>query len=69
MIAIVGRLQTRDWEDKDGNKRRSVEIVAENCYFAGGKKEENGGAKLEELPDDIDGELPFTLGEDEELPL
>ena len=69
MIAIVGRLQTRDWEDKDGNKRRSVEIVAENCYFAGGKKEENSGSKMEELPDDMGGEMPFSLGEDEELPL
>lgn len=68
-ILIQGRLASRDWEDKNGNKRKSIEIVADNIYFCGGKKKENGGAKLEELPDDLDGELPFKLGEDEELPL
>lgn len=68
-ILIQGRLASRDWEDKNGNKRKSIEIVADNIYFCGGKKKENGGAKLEELPDDIGGELPFTLGDDEELPL
>lgn len=68
-ILIQGRLASRDWEDKNGNKRKSIEIVADNIYFCGGKKKENGGAKLEELPDDLGGELPFKLGEDEELPL
>ena len=37
-ILVTGRLQTRDWEDDDGNKRRNVEIVAEQIYFAGGGK-------------------------------
>lgn len=68
-ILIQGRLQSRDWEDKNGNKRKSIEIICDNVYFCGGKKKENGGAKLEELPDDIGGELPFSLGDDEELPL
>lgn len=39
MIVVVGRLQIRDWTDKDGNKRRSAEIVADNVYFGDSKKD------------------------------
>ena len=39
MIVVSGRLQIRNWTDKDGNKRRSAEVVAENCYFAESKKD------------------------------
>lgn len=42
MCAVSGRLQIRNWEDKDGNKRRSAEVVANNVYFTGGKKESGG---------------------------
>jgi len=38
MAAVTGRLQIRDWTDKDGNKRRSAEVVAENIYFTESKK-------------------------------
>ena len=38
MAAVVGKLQIRDWTDKDGNKRRSAEVVAENIYFTESKK-------------------------------
>lgn len=41
-IIVDGRLQIRDWTDKDGNKRRSAEIVAENVYFAGSKRSDSG---------------------------
>ncbi len=37
MIALDGRLQTRAWTDREGGKRVSVEIVAENAYFADSK--------------------------------
>ena len=37
MIAVDGKLQTRSWTDKDGNKRRTVEIVADNAYFGDSK--------------------------------
>lgn len=40
MIVASGRLQIRKWTDKDGNKRQSAEVVAENCYFGDSKKEE-----------------------------
>lgn len=38
MAVVDGRLQLRDWEDKDGNKRRSAEVVANRVYFGEGKK-------------------------------
>ena len=38
MAAVVGRLQIRDWTDKDGNKRRSAEVVADNIYFTESRK-------------------------------
>jgi len=38
MAAVTGRLQIRDWTDKENNKRRSAEVVAENIYFTESKK-------------------------------
>ena len=43
MIVVSGRLQVRSWTDKDGNKRRTAEVVADNVYFGGGKRESEGG--------------------------
>lgn len=40
MIVVSGRLQIRPWVDKDGNKRKTAEIVAENVYFGESKKKE-----------------------------
>ena len=40
MIVVSGRLQIRSWTDKDGNKRRTAEVVADNCYFGDSKREE-----------------------------
>ena len=39
MIVVSGRLQIRSWTDKEGQKRRSAEIVADNVYFGEGKKD------------------------------
>ncbi len=43
MIVVDGRLQIRGWTDKDGNKRRTAEVVADNCYFGDSKREESSG--------------------------
>ena len=40
MILVSGRLQIRAWTDKDGNKRRSAEVVADNVYFGESKREQ-----------------------------
>ena len=42
MIVVSGRLQMRNWTDKDGNKRRSAEIVADNVYFGDSKRDSEG---------------------------
>lgn len=43
MAVVSGRLQIRSWTDKDGNKRRTAEVVADQVYFGDSKKEESGG--------------------------
>ena len=44
MIVVSGRLQIRSWTDKDGNKRRTAEVVADNCYFGDSKRDSEGGS-------------------------
>jgi len=39
MIVVDGRLELRDWNDKDGNKRRSAEVVVNNAYFGDSKRD------------------------------
>ena len=41
MAVVAGRLQSRDWKDKDGNKRTAWEVIADNIYFGGSKREQN----------------------------
>ena len=61
MAVVEGRLQIRDWTDKEGNKRKAAEVVADNVYFGDSKKD--GGTapdfnqNFTEVADD--GELPF----------
>ena len=43
MAVVEGRLQIRDWTDKDGGKRRSAEVVADNVYFGDSKRDGEGG--------------------------
>ena len=44
MIVVSGRLQIRSWTDKEGNKRRSAEVVADNCYFGDSKRDADSGS-------------------------
>ncbi len=61
MAVIEGRLQIREWKDKEGNNRRIAEIVAENIYFGDSKRDSapaNGGFSAVADDDDF-GEIPF----------
>ena len=71
LAVVEGRLQTRSYEDKSGNKRKAVEVVADNVYFADSRKDGDSApppsayeapagkpGEFAELSDD-DGELPF----------
>ena len=44
MIVVDGRLEMRDWNDKDGNKRTSAEVVVANAYFGDSKRDGEGGS-------------------------
>lgn len=57
MAVASGRLQLRDWTDRDGNKRRAAEVVADSVYFADSKKDAGSNTGFKEIEDD--GELPF----------
>lgn len=69
MIGVAGRLQIRNWTDKDGNKRRVAEVVVEHAYFAGGNDStrrtaqvQTQGQPAQDLPvldPDPDDQLPF----------
>ena len=43
MAVVEGRLQIRDWTDKEGGKRRSAEVVADQVYFGDSKRDSDGG--------------------------
>lgn len=53
MVVVEGRLQIRDWVDKDNNKRRSAEVIADNVYFGDSKPKDGSGD---------DGDVPFYGG-------
>lgn len=67
MICVDGSLQTRNYEDKEGNKRTAFEIVAQNVYFADSKKDgasQSGAYQTPKMPDfeevsPDDGDFPF----------
>ena len=42
MAVVEGRLQIREWKDKDGNNRRSAEVIADNIYFGDSKRDGEG---------------------------
>ena len=44
MIVVEGRLEMRDWTDKEGNKRISAEVIVENAYFGDSRREGESGA-------------------------
>ena len=44
MAVVEGRLQIRDWTDKDGNKRRAAEVVADNIYFGDSRRDGDAGS-------------------------
>ena len=50
MAVVSGRLQIRSWTDKDGNKRRTAEVVADNVYFADSKSENAASGTQQAAP-------------------
>ena len=52
MAVVSGRLQIRSWTDKDGNKRRSAEVVADNIYFGDSKRDSSSAPAPAPAQDD-----------------
>ena len=50
MAVVTGRLQIRNWTDKEGNKRRSAEVVADNVYFGDSKRDGAAPGGFDQTP-------------------
>jgi len=66
-VAIDGRLEWREWQDKEGNKRQSVEIIADSVQFLGGRDDAGGGQSngftpRSDVPANTDDFQPVTSG-------
>lgn len=65
LVAVKGRLETRGYEDKNGNKRKAFEVIAENVYFAEKKREDDTTSYTPSVRNDFsevatpDDDLPF----------
>lgn len=70
MAIVEGKLQTRTWSDKNGDKRKSVEVIVDSAYFGDSKRDGTSQGCSYGVPscesrsefaeiDDVDGELPF----------
>ena len=72
MAVVEGRLQVRDYTDREGNKRRAVEIVADSIYFCGSREQSarpsEGNADESSCPPDQSGEYAELDDDDGKLP-
>ena len=75
MAVVSGRLQIRNWTDKDGGKRRSAEVIAGSVYFGDSKRDGAQGAAGGTVPQDAYAEIPALspeeleeLADDSQLP-
>ncbi len=67
MAIVVGRLQIRNWNDKEGNKRKTAEVVAENVYF-GDSKNDSAQSNAPASNDYSANNFDMLEGEDSGLP-
>lgn len=65
MAVVEGRLQIRPWTDREGNKRRSAEVVAASVYFGDSKKADNSGYNRQ--PDDDTALGEYNAGSTEDF--
>lgn len=65
-VSVIGRIQVRSWDDNEGKKRWSTEVVAEEQYFADSKKDSNAPAAASEAPGG--GFYPTGPEDDDDMP-
>ena len=68
MVIVSGRLQMREWTDKNGNKRRNAEILAENVYFGDSKRAAENTEKIETKEAEQTVDFDQVEIDDDELP-
>ena len=71
LFAVVGRIQVRSWDNRDGKKQWTTEVVVEEQYFTGSKSEAGGqsdGAAERQTGPTTDGFFPIEGLEDDDLP-
>jgi single-strand DNA-binding protein len=68
-IAVDGRLQWREWQDKDGNKRQSVDIIAESVQFLGGRDDAGNGNGFSSSARAQESDVPIDTGDFERTPV
>jgi single-strand DNA-binding protein len=66
-VAVDGRLEWREWQDKDGNKRQSIDIIADSVQFLGGRDDAGGGQSngftpRSDVPANTDDFQPVSTG-------
>ena len=70
-VGVIGRIQTRTWDDEQGQKHYVTEVVAEEAYFADSKREQEGGnfdATFGTMPETATGNSDFEVSSGDDLP-
>ena len=68
-VAIDGRLRWREWTDKQGNKRQSVDIIAESVQFLGGREDGGNGNGFSSSVRASESDVPIDTGDFERTPV
>ena len=68
-VGVIGRIQTRNWEDDQGQKHYVTEVVAEEAYFADSKRDNSGDSNFENtFGNTVSENSEFSVSADDELP-
>ncbi|MBO4815623.1 MAG: single-stranded DNA-binding protein [Clostridia bacterium] len=68
-VGVIGRIQTRNWEDDQGQKHYITEVVAEEAYFADSKRDSEGSGSFENtFGNNVSQNSEFQVSSDDELP-
>ena len=67
-VGVIGRIQTRTWDDDQGQKHYITEVVAEEAYFADNKKDSNQGSFENTFGDNLSQNSEFQVSSDDDLP-
>ena len=67
-VVVIGRIQTRSWEDENKQKRYATDVVAEEAYFADNKRDSNPSDFANTFGSEVAGSSEFSVSSDDELP-